>query len=587
MAQLTIHQAFELAAQYHSAGKLKEAEQLYRQILTQYPSHIDSIHNLGLIAHQTGRNEIAVDLLRRAVALRPTDAEAYNNLGLTFRDMGQLDQAVAAYRRAIQLQPTLAQARSNLANALNDQGQIDDAIAAYRQAIALQPRYAEAFLNLANVYRDQGQHDEAIDAYRHAIALAPGNIDAHDRLVFTLNYHPAYDDRAIAAELAQWNRRHAEPLKKFLAPHLNDRNPDRPLRIGYISPDFREHANAQFTVPVLAHHDHRNFHIACYAHVPKPDAVTARIKSCADLWRSTVGLSDEQLAAQIRHDQIDILVDLTMHMPANRLLVFARKSAPVQVTWLAYPATTGLTTIDCRLSDPYLDPPGMDESVYSEQTIRLPDTFWCYDPLVDQDISVNSLPAEVTGFVTFACLNNFWKVSDETLSLWSQVLRQVENCRLLLLAPPGKTRQFTLDRLKNQGIDPARVELVPRQPRQWYLELYHRIDIGLDTFPYNGHTTSLDSFWMGVPVVSLVGRRAVSRAGWCQLTNLGLTELAAHSPEQFVRIAVDLAGDLPRLAEMRGALRQKIEQSPLMDAPKFARNLEAAYRRMWQTWCAK
>ncbi len=259
----------------------------------------------------------------------------------------------------------------------------------------------------------------------------------------------------------------------------------------------------------------------------------------------------------------------------------------MQVCWLAYPGSTGLSTIDYRLSDPYLDPPGMDESVYTERTIRLPDSFWCYDPLENRNIPVNSLPAQETGVVTFGCLNNFCKMNDGTLALWAEVLRQAAGSRLVLLAPQGSARQRTTERFRQEGIDPHRIEFVPQQPRREYLKVYHRIDVGLDSFPANGHTTSLDSFWMGVPVVSLVGQTTLSRAGWCQLSNLGLRDLAAQSPEQFVRIAVELATDLPRLNELRSNLRRRMQQSPLMDAPKFARGVEAAYRRMWHTWCAR
>jgi predicted O-linked N-acetylglucosamine transferase (SPINDLY family) len=273
-------------------------------------------------------------------------------------------------------------------------------------------------------------------------------------------------------------------------------------------------------------------------------------------------------------------------MGQNRLLVFARKPAPVQVTFCGYPGSTGLTTIDYRLSDPYLDPPGMDESVYTEQTIRLPDSFWCYDPHDGRAIPVNSLPALTTGVVTFGCLNNFCKINEGALALWAEVMRQVEGSRLLLLTNEGSHRQRTLDRLGREGIDPGRVEFVPRQSRRGYLEQYQRVDVGLDSIPVNGHTTSLDSFWMGVPVVTLVGQTALARAGWCQLSNLGLTELAGKTGEPFVRIAVELSRDLPRLAALRAALRPRMEQSPLMDAPRFARNVEAAYREMWRRWCA-
>jgi predicted O-linked N-acetylglucosamine transferase (SPINDLY family) len=244
-----------------------------------------------------------------------------------------------------------------------------------------------------------------------------------------------------------------------------------------------------------------------------------------------------------------------------------------------------LTAIDYRLSDPWLDPVGMDESIHSEKTIRLPNSFWCYDPLDCGDISVNSLPALGTGVVTFGCLNNFCKVNDRVLALWAQVLGQIENSRLLHMAPAGSHRLGELERMRQHGIDQSRIEFVDRQPRREYLQTYQRIDIGLDTFPYNGHSTSLDSLWMGVPVVTLIGNIPVARAGWCQLTNLGLAELAGQTPEDFVRIAVELAKDLPRLAELRTGLRQRMEQSPLMDAPSFTRNIEAAYRQMWRNWC--
>jgi predicted O-linked N-acetylglucosamine transferase (SPINDLY family) len=256
----------------------------------------------------------------------------------------------------------------------------------------------------------------------------------------------------------------------------------------------------------------------------------------------------------------------------------------VQVTFAGYPGSTGLEAIDYRLSDPYLDPPGLNDQFYSETSIRLPDSFWCYDPLVTE-LAVNALPAQTDGHVTFGCLNNFCKVNEPVLRLWAQVLKTVDRSRLMMLCPEGSHRQPLLDLLQREGIGPDRIELIAHRPRFQYLELYHRIDVGLDTFPYNGHTTSLDSFWMGVPVVTLVGQTVVGRGGLSQLSNLGLPELIAQTPEQYVRIAADLAGDLPRLAELRRTLRGRMEASPLMDAPRFARNIEAAYRQIWRTWC--
>jgi predicted O-linked N-acetylglucosamine transferase (SPINDLY family) len=266
-------------------------------------------------------------------------------------------------------------------------------------------------------------------------------------------------------------------------------------------------------------------------------------------------------------------------------LVFARKPAPVQVTWGAYPGTTGLETIDYRLTDAYLDPADSDVSCYAESSIRLPDSFWCYDPLSDEP-AVSPLPALANGFITFGCFNNFCKVNEPTLRIWAQVLAAVGSARLMLLAPEGHARAFTLRVLEHGGITPERITFVSRRPsRRHYLEFYHLIDIGLDTAPYNGHTTSLDSYWMGVPVVTLAGPTIVGRAGVSQLQNLNLRELIAKTPEEFVSIVAELAGDMPRLAHLRSTLRQRLQASPLMDSRRFARNVEAAFRDMWRRWC--
>jgi predicted O-linked N-acetylglucosamine transferase (SPINDLY family) len=314
--------------------------------------------------------------------------------------------------------------------------------------------------------------------------------------------------------------------------------------------------------------------------------MTQRLRGYADVWRSTVGLSDQDLADLVRSDQIDVLVDLEMHVANNRLLMFARKPAPVQVAWLGYPGTTGLATMDYRLTDPYLDPPGLFDEFYSEESLRLPETFWCYDPLTEQP-EVNSLPALERGLVTFGCLNNFCKVNEGCLALWAEVLREVPRSRLLLQAPQGKGRANVLATLRQHGISDRRIEFVDKAARKQYLALYHRIDFGLDPLPYNGHTTSLDAFWMGVPTLTITGKTVVGRAGWSQLCNLGLQELAAQTPEEFVALAARVANDLSRLQELRQTMRERMHQSPLMDGSRFAQNVEQAYRRIWCKWCSE
>jgi len=576
-----------LATALTENGQLDEAILAYRQAIELNPLLAEAYCNLGNALRGKGHLNEATAAFRQAIGLKPNFPEAHCNLGCALQDQGQLDEAITAYRQAVRLRPNDPEVYSNLGNALSDKGQLDEAISNYRQAIILRPRYPELHSNLGNALKDQGLLDEAIAAYRHAITLKPNFPEACSNLLLALNYHPSIDADSLAEEHLRWNRQLAEPLRQFIQPHRNDCSPERRLRIGYVSPDFREHPVGRFLLPLLAQHDRRNFEIFCYSAVPAPDDLTRQLRTQADQWYSLVGLTDQQAAELIRQNQIDILVDLALHTAHNRLLIFARKPAPVQVTYLAYAGSSGLSTMDCRLSDPYLDPPGVNESAYSEQTIRLPHSFWCYDPPECGDIVTTSLPANTNNFITFGCLNDFRKVSEPTLETWARLLQAVPEAQLLLHAVEGTHRQRTADLLKKFGGDPRRLRFVGWVPLSRYLQLHQRFDIALDPFPFGGGATTCDALWMGVPVVSLAGKTAVGRGGLSILSNIGLPELVANTNEDYVKIATNLANDLPRLAHLRNTLRARMEQSPLMDAPRFARSIESAYREMWRKWCAK
>jgi predicted O-linked N-acetylglucosamine transferase (SPINDLY family) len=412
----------------------------------------------------------------------------------------------------------------------------------------------------------------------------PQNLMAHDSLLFALHCHPDSDAASLFAESRNWSRQHAEPLQRLISKYENDRTADRPLRLGYVSPDLRNHPVGQFVLPLLDCHDRNAFQVICYAEVPAPDEMTAKLQTHVDTWRSIVGLSDEQTAEMIRQDRIDILVDLAMHTANNRLLVFARKPAPVQVTYLAYPGGTGLETIDYRLTDRYLDPDEADDRYYVERSIRLSGSYWCYQPS-DAAPAVNELPALSAGRITLGCLNNYCKVTRPALETWARLLNRLGDARLLLHSPPGNHRESLMRYLTDRGITPDRVELVGRVSPEDYFQTYCRMDVALDPFPYCGGTTTCDALWMGVPVVTLSGRTAVGRSGVSILSNAGLPELIARTPEEYERIVAELAGDLPRLRELRSTLRQWMQQSPLMDAAGFARGVETAYRDMWRQWC--
>ena len=622
-------EAIATAKGHHRVGRLGDAEQAYRRALRVDPANAEAHHLLGIVCRSQGRAEEAVGHLREAARLSGDAGDAANDLGVVLAARGDLSGAVAVFERSLDRRPDDPRARNNLRQAavewgkrgvaqarggdaaeavasfreglrlrpdspdlhcnlgvvLEWQGDLDGAEACQRRALGLDPAFADALGNLGNVLAKLGRINEAVAALREAIARRPDYAEAWDNLLYLLNFSPDHDGPAILAEHEVWAGAIARGTPPPRASHGNDRTPGRRLRVGYVSPDFGGHCQAFFTLPLLSAHDRGRFEIIAYADVARPDPLADRLRSRVDLWRDVHGLADDDLARRVTDDRVDVLVDLTLHMARNRLRVFARCPAPVQVSWLGYPGTTGLAAVAYRLSDPHLDPPGRHDGHYSEETLRLPDAFWCYDPLADGP-DVGPLPALADGRLTFGSLNNFMKVNDDVLRLWARVLSAVDNSRMLLLAPEGSARSRVVEAFAAGGVSSDRLEFVDRRPRPEYLAAYRQIDLALDTFPANGHTTSLDGFWMGVPVVTLAGRTAIGRGGVSQLTNLGLDSLIAETPDAFVATAARVAADLPALAALRASLRGRLGRSPLMDAPRFARNVEAAYRGLWTRWCA-
>jgi len=568
-------------------GRFAEAIECYTQALALRPEWAIALSNMGIALFQLRRIPEAIACWKRAVAAAPDFAEGYNNLGNGFKEEGRVEEAIEAYRQAITLQPGWLMPLDNLVAAVQESGRLEEALALAEQAVAAGPNSALHHNNIGIILKDLGEVDRAVPHLRRAVELDPADVRTHQNLLYTLQYHADSTPEALYREHILWNQRHAQHLMKNLPPHQNDRNPERRLRIGYVSPDFRYHPVSHFMLPLLKAHDHEKFEIICYSDVRRPDAMTEQMRKCSDLWGDITGYSDEQVANMIRADKVDVLIDLTMHMAYSRLMIFARKPAPVQATWLGYPGTTGLSAMDYRVSDAYMDPPGQgEEKWFSEETYRLPDSYWCYDPLTTAP-QVNDLPAAKNGYITFGCLHNVCKVNDGVLRLWAEVLKRVENSRMLILASETRTQNWIREAFQREGVAGERVQFVVKRPRAEYLELYHQMDIGLDTFPYNGHTTSLDALWMGVPVVTMHGKTVVARGGVSVLTNVGLPEFIGKTPEEFVEIAARVAGDVVQLAALRGTLRRRLEGSALMDASRFARNIEAAYRFMWRRWCGK
>ncbi len=566
--------------------QFEEAETCFRAARQAAPQDARTHYNLGAVLQAGGKLDEAAACYRAALTLRPDSAETHNNLGAVLNKINAFAEAEKHYRQAIRIDPTFAKAYCNLGSVLSEVGSHDEAILHCRRAIDLNPNYAEAYGNMAEPLAQVGRFKDAIAAYRRAVELDSTLSSVHSSLLFALNYDPAQDPAGLFAEHRAWGVRHADPLTVQAPPHANQRAPKKRLRVGYVSPNFFQQAVSFFSEPILASHDHSTFEVCCYSDVARPDETTVRMRGYADCWRDTFGQTDAQLAQTIRDDEIDILVDLTGHIASgNRLLMFARKPAPVQVTYLGYQNTTGMLAMDYRLTDAYADPPDTTDAFYTEELVRLPRSFFCYRPTPNAP-TINSLPARENGHITFGSFNNFAKITPEVIATWAQMLQEVPGARLVLMAHvTDSLRNHVSSAFEYHGVRAERLELASRRPLDQYLALISSVDIALDPFPFVGHTTTCDCLWQGVPVVTLAGKSYASRFGGTALLNLGLQDLIAQSREEYVEIAARLASDLDRLEQLRAGLRNQMLHSPLLDAQGFTRNLEAAYRQMWVRWC--
>jgi predicted O-linked N-acetylglucosamine transferase (SPINDLY family) len=573
-----------LGTNFQARGQLAEAIGCYRRALELEPGNPLALNALGSALVRQGRSDDALASFEEALRADPGSALAHLNIGGVYQVQGKMGQAVTALERVLELDPSNAPAYTNLGMIRNEQGRRDEAIAACHRAIELAPESPQAYNNLAIALSALGLLEEGIGWARKACTLSPIDSPHHSNLLYMLNFHPGYNAAALFAEHRAWAQRYADSLTDSSAGHDNDRTPGRRLRVGYVSAHFFCHAVNFFSEPILRAHDHDQFEVFCYAHVDCPDETTGRLRGYADQWRDIAHLSDAEAAALVRRDRIDILVDLTGHIGGNRMLLFARKPAPIQVTYIGYQNTTGMKAMDYRLTDDWADPPGTTEQYYTETLVRLPRSFFCYLPSSDAP-AIGPLPMVDNGFVTFGSFNAYSKVTTQVLATWARLLHAVPRSRLVILANAAPS---LIERIaaffEGAGIGADRLTIADRRPRNRYLELIDRTDIALDPFPFNGHTTTCDALWQGVPVVALAGQTYASRFGSSAHVNLGLRELVSTSPDEYVEIAARLAGDVDKLAHLRFTLRDRMASSALLDFAGFARNLEAAYRQMWTTW---
>jgi protein O-GlcNAc transferase len=563
-----------LGTALYDLGKPDEALACYRRAIQLKPDFALAHNNLGIALGNLGDLDEAVTCYRRALALEPNFALAHYNLGNALQDRGDLREAVACYRRALELEPDHAEVHSNLGNALKNQGDLEGAVACYRRALELKPDQAAAHNNLGNAFRDQGMLDLALACYRRALELKPDDATAHSNLLYTLHYCTGVTATALAEAHAEYDRRHAVRFGSAALRNEKIHDLHGRVRLGFVSRDLGRHPVGYFLVRVLENLDRKRHETICYSDRVKKDGLTRRIQTAATGWRDVMGMNDERLAEQIRADRIDILFDLAGHTACNRLLVFARKPAAIQISWIGYEGTTGLGAMDYLLADHLMVPPG-SERHYCETVLRMPDGYLCYDP-PETAPPAGPPPFLNNGFATFGSFNNLAKITPEVVTVWARILRAAPTARLLMKyrgLGDRSVKQRFLDLFAVHDVGPERLDLGPWSSYSDYLATYREVDLTLDPFPFSGSATTCESLWMGVPVITCAGETFASRHSLCHLTNSGLTETIARDRDAYVELAVALAGDPARILALRSGSRERMAASPLCDGKRFARNL--------------
>jgi len=575
---------FSLATVLVSVGKPAEAIPSFEEAIRIRPDLPEWRRHLVAALQSTGRTSDAIAASMAGPGQSPSDPQTFADLGMTFYHLGRLPEAEVAFKEAVRLAPEMGAAYAQLAAVQIDQGHPVEAERAARRATETAPELADSWFSLGSALSSQARHVEAAEYLAKAVELRPEWEVAWNLMLLSMNYADRWSAKEIYQAHVRWGQRFDNSPVQPIEP--SHRVEGHRLRVGYLSPDYRQHPVAFFIEAPLKYHDRARFEIFCYHTDGRVDPMTRRLKALADHWRWMVAPSEQALEQVIREDGIDILVELSGHTEGHQLGVLARRVAPVQVTYLGYPNTTGLAAVDYRITDARADPPGQADSIHVEKLVRLPHTFLCYSPPEGSN-RVAPPPQRQNGYITFGSFNNFSKLSPTVTGLWAQVLAAVPASRLLIktqgLQDPGVRTLFG-SLVERAGIDRERLSIVnPTASHLEHMHAYAQMDISLDTFPYHGTTTTLDALWMGVPVVTLAGDRHASRVGVSILTSLGLTELIAHSPDEYVAIAVRLAGDPARLEELRQGLRERLAGSALTNGKAFTSDLEQAYQEIWST----
>ena len=561
--------------EYHSAAKV------YRELLCERPDDPMLLTNLGEAMRGVGNSQEAVGILQQVLDRNPAMVEARLNLARALVTLKQLDQAEKHLVQLTEEFAQLAKPHHFLGQLKFEQKRFGEAIECLNRSLEIDPNDGHARTSLGFVFQEKGNLPEAERCFRNALAVDPTLSESHSALLFLMSNNPTIDQQTLFDEHKHWGQEHAS--RQFERRFKNSRQTNRRLRIGYVSPDFRQHAVASYFEPVLLAHDGQRMETVCYADLAAPDATTARLQNAADHWRMITGYSDEQVADMILADEVDILVDLAGHTSGNRLTLFGLRPAPVQVTCIGYPNTTGVPAMDYRLSCEVQNP-SAEPTYHTEELIRMERGSFCFKrPQVSPPPS--KLPAASNGYLTFGSLHRPMKITEEVRDLWADVLSSCDQSRLVVFNTRFNqdSSEELLSGLVRRGIEADRIDIPSEIPGDTYLNIYERVDIGLDVFPWAGATTTMEAVWMGVPTIALYGDRRSARSTAAVMSHIGHPELIAHDKVQYVQIATELAGDLARLAGLRASLRVEAEGT-VLDSSRFTRELEAIYRSIWESW---
>jgi predicted O-linked N-acetylglucosamine transferase (SPINDLY family) len=573
------------AADLFGKGSLLELEALSRGLIVRYPESAFGWKVLSVALDHKGQSVEALEPAKKAVRMSPDDAECHNNLGKIFQELDQPDEAEASCRQALKIKPNFAGALNNLGNTLLSCGRLSEAEKYCRRAVQIEPNNIWANNNLGSVLSSLGRSDEAEKSYRRAIEISPSFAGGYSNLLFLLDHNETISPEELFNEHCRFGEKVERPLRSGWPQYTNSRDPDRCLQVGFVSGDLRRHAVASFIEPVLTHLvNFPELSLHAYSNSSIEDGTTQRLRTYFKYWNSIRSLSDIALAEKIHADGIDILIDLSGHTKDNRLATFARKPAPLQVSWIGYPGTTGLQSMDYYLADHFSLPPGKFDDQFTEKIVYLPTI-----PFSPSDLSpaINTLPALKNGYITFGSFNRPIKINASVIALWSELLRALPESKMLLDVMPGRgSGDWLIELFSLEGIAAERLILHPRAGTERYLALHNQVDICLDTFPYNGGTTSLNALWMGVPTLTLAGSTLTGRLGAGILGQVGLSSFVAENKSDYVEKGVSWAKNLSSLSILRSELRERFRQSEMGQPTIVAEGLERALRVMWRRWCA-